>query len=87
MVTDAFDDGDLEIIRRVRQTIGPNIPIGVSFDLHANISAEITGLVNTITIYKTYPHLDMADTGARNLKLLVAELNGGIRLAFLPSIT
>ena len=36
MVTDAFDDGDLEIIRRVRQTIGPNIPIGVSFDLHAN---------------------------------------------------
>ena len=85
MVTDTFDDGDLEIIRRVRQTIGPNISIGVSFDLHANISAEITGLVDVITIYKTYPHLDMADTGARNFDLLVAELNGaGSRLAFLP---
>ena len=85
MVTDAFDDGDSEIIRRVRQTIGPNIPIGVSFDLHANISAEITDLVDAITIYKTYPHLDMVDTGARNFELLVAELNGaGFKLAFSP---
>lgn len=85
MVTDAFDDGDLEIIRLVREKIGPDVPIGVSFDLHANISAEITDLANIITIYKTYPHLDMADTGARNFELLVAELNGaGSKLAFAP---
>ena len=85
MVTDAFDDGDLEIIRRVRENIGLDVPIGVSFDLHANITAKITDLANIITIYKTYPHLDMADTGARNFDLLVAELNGsGSKLAFSP---
>jgi microcystin degradation protein MlrC len=39
MVTDAFDDGDLEIIKRVRQIIGPDVPLGISFDLHANISS------------------------------------------------
>jgi len=76
MVTDAFDDGDLEIIKRVRHTIGPDIPLGVSFDLHANISAEITELVDVVTIYKTYPHLDMADTGARNFEQLMSRLNG-----------
>ena len=77
--------GDLEIIRRVRQTIGPNIPIGVSLDLHANISAEITELVDAITIYKTYPHLDMADTGARNFDCLNAKLNGARSMvAFSP---
>ena len=85
MVTDAFDDGDLEIIKRVRQIIGPDVPLGISFDLHANISSQITDLVDAVTIYKTYPHLDMADTGARNFDLLIAQLNGaGSKLAFSP---
>ena len=85
MVTDAFDDGDLEIIKRVRQIIGPDVPLGMSFDLHANISSQITDIVDAVTIYKTYPHLDMADTGARNFDLLIAQLNGtGSKLAFSP---
>ena len=85
MVCDDYIDGDLEIIKRVRKFIGPHVPLGVSFDLHANISADTVNLIDVLTIYKTYPHLDMADTGVRNFDLLLRRLNGETaKLVHLP---
>ena len=65
MVTESLADGEGEILRRVRALIGPDVPLVISLDLHANISATMVELADYIAIFRTYPHLDMGETGAR----------------------
>jgi microcystin degradation protein MlrC len=76
MVTDQYDDGDGEIIHRVRSIVGPKTPIVVSLDLHANLSDEMFEITDAIVAYRTYPHVDMAETGRRAAELLTRIFNG-----------
>ena len=41
------------------------VPIAISLDNHANISLAMVELANAITVFRSYPHLDMDITGAR----------------------
>jgi microcystin degradation protein MlrC len=65
MVTDTLDDGEDEMLRRVRGVVGPDVPILVSLDLHANVSARMVQNANFISSYRTYPHTDWGESGAR----------------------
>ncbi len=65
MVTEAHDDGEGELLRRVREVVGPRAPIVVSLDLHANMTEAMFRQANLLVAYRTYPHIDMAETGAR----------------------
>ena len=65
MVTDDHDDGEGEILRRVRELIGPRVPLVASLDLHGNVTRAMLAHVDAMVGYRTYPHVDMADTGAR----------------------
>ena len=76
MVTESFSDGEGEVLRRAREIIGYNTPLVASLDLHANISADMVELADYLAIYRTYPHLDMAQTGARCVKILQRLLAG-----------
>lgn len=76
MVVEHFEDGEGELLRRVRQIIGPKLPLLVSLDLHANVTEAMVEHATVITIFRTYPHLDMATTGARACELLNTALAG-----------
>lgn len=65
MVTEHFEDGEGELLRRVRAAVGPKMPVVVSLDLHANVTAEMVVHSDALIAYRTYPHVDMAETGAR----------------------
>lgn len=82
MVTRAHPDAEAEILRRVREVTGPEFPIAVSLDLHGNMSRAFFDLATVVTVYRTYPHVDMADTGARAARLLEAALDGPVARAF-----
>lgn len=74
MVAEHFDDGEGEILRRVRQVIGDELPLVTSLDLHANVTPDMVHHADALIAYRTYPHVDMADTGraaARHLALLL----------------
>lgn len=74
MVTEHFDDGEGEILRRVRRMIGNDLPLVVSLDLHANVTPDMVEHADALIAYRTYPHVDMADTGraaAKHLALLL----------------
>jgi microcystin degradation protein MlrC len=71
MVTETYDDGEGEILRRVRSVVGPRVPVVVSLDLHANITQRMVDIADAISIYRTYPHVDMAETGARAAGMLL----------------
>ena len=76
MVAEHVDDGEGELLRRVREVVGPDLPLVVSLDLHANVTAEMVELSDCLDIYRTYPHVDMAATGRRCAQHLDALLNG-----------
>jgi microcystin degradation protein MlrC len=74
MVTEHLDDGEGEILARVREVIGKDLPMVVSLDLHANVTPEMVEHADALIAYRTYPHVDMAETGraaARHLALLL----------------
>lgn len=80
MVTESHDDGEGEMLRRVRALLGNDTPVVVSLDLHANITAAMVTHATSIAVFRTYPHLDMAETGGRCLGYLMAH-TGGFRPA------
>src|SRR5216684_2699354 len=65
MATQSHDDGEGELLRRVRSAIRPAAPILVSLDLHANVSPRMVELADFISSYRTYPHTDWGLAGAR----------------------
>ncbi|GAB5470907.1 MAG: M81 family metallopeptidase [Rhodospirillales bacterium] len=79
MVTEHLMDGEGELLRRLRAQVGADLPIAVSLDLHANVSAEMAGEADLLAIYRTYPHIDMAATGALTFDWLQRFLAGGLR--------
>jgi microcystin degradation protein MlrC len=75
MVTEHLDDGEGEILKRVREVIGNDLPLVVSLDLHANVTPQMVEHADALIAYRTYPHVDMADTGraaAKHLALLLS---------------
>jgi microcystin degradation protein MlrC len=76
MVVEKFEDGEGELLRRVRNITGPDMPVIISLDLHANITEAMVEHATAITIFRTYPHIDMAQTGARAVALMEAALTG-----------
>jgi microcystin degradation protein MlrC len=63
LVTEHLDDGEGEILARVRKVIGRDLPLVASLDLHANVTPEMLEQADALIAYRTYPHVDMADTG------------------------
>lgn len=74
MVAEHIDDGEGELIRRVRAIIGPDVPLVASYDLHANMTAACFAGADLNVAYRTYPHVDMANTGQRAWALLADML-------------
>jgi len=65
MVSEGFDDGEGEVLRRVRALIGRDIPLVASLDLHGNVTQLMVESADALVAYRTYPHIDMAETGRR----------------------
>ena len=65
MVCEHLEDGEGALLSRIRQQVGPDLPIFVSLDLHANVTPQMVEHATMIDIFRTYPHIDMGETGAR----------------------
>jgi len=79
MVTEHLDDGEGELLARVRRVVGDSVPVVCSLDLHANVTKKMVECADALVGYRTYPHVDMADTGARTAFLLSQRLEGMAR--------
>ncbi|NCV32613.1 MAG: hypothetical protein EBW05_06720 [Betaproteobacteria bacterium] len=70
MVTERHDDGEAELLRRLRQ-IAPGVPIAVALDMHCNLSNTMVQAADVLAGYQTYPHVDVYETGVRAAKPIV----------------
>ena len=78
MTAEDLDDGDAELLWRVRSVIG-STPLVCTFDLHGNLTDETLQPADIAIAYRTYPHVDAAETGARAADLVHRLLAGGKR--------
>ena len=62
MVAEDAPDGEGELLARIRQ-IAPSTPLIVALDLHANVTPRMAANCDVMVSYKTYPHIDMFETG------------------------
>ena len=78
MVSQEYPDGDGEICARVRQLLGPDIPIMTTPDLHGNISHKMIDNTTATVAYRMCPHLDTRERGLETASLMARTLRGEI---------
>lgn len=77
MVAEHVDDGEGALLRRVRAAVGPDVMIAAALDLHGNITQEMVDAADVLVGFRTYPHVDMAETGRRAAVQLDRLMVGG----------
>ena len=73
MVTEAHDDGEGELLRRIR-ALAPTLPVGVALDMHTNLFPAMYENAAVLAGYQTYTHVDMYGTGLRAGRPILAAL-------------
>ncbi|WP_165367901.1 M81 family metallopeptidase, partial [Phytoactinopolyspora endophytica] len=80
-VAENAPDADGEFTRRVREAVGGEVPIGVTVDMHANISRQMVDHADVVTVYQTNPHVDAAEQGLACARIVGATVRGEVRPA------
>src|SRR5262245_13754338 len=76
MVPEGLEDGEGDLLGAVRELVGPQVPVAVTLDFHANVSDAMVRHATLLHGYKTYPHVDMAERG-REATLRLADVASG----------
>ncbi len=79
MVTEHVDDGEGALLSLVRDRVGPVVPVGVTLDLHANVTDRMAALADVIVSYRTYPHVDAYEVGMEVAELIARTMDSEIR--------
>ncbi|MDF8364408.1 M81 family metallopeptidase, partial [Achromobacter anxifer] len=75
MAVQTTDDGEGDLLERVRAA-APGAPIAVALDLHGNVTQKMMDNADVVISFKTYPHIDMYETGEHAGRLLFAGIDG-----------
>lgn len=79
MVAEGYDDCEGDLIGRVRQIVGPAVPIGVELDLHCHFTEAMRSGADIIICYKEYPHTDSIDRLRELYRLTLLQAAGRIK--------
>ncbi len=69
-------DNDGTLAARVRELVGPGVPVVVTHDLHCSISDRMVGAVDALISYRTNPHVDHRERAAEAADLIRRMLAG-----------
>ena len=78
---EGVDDADGEVLSRVRQLVGPRVPVMAVHDLHCNISPVMEHSANVMVVERTYPHVDMAERAVHAAHIMARTVAGEVRPA------
>jgi len=75
MVAENCDDCEGDLLKSIRDIVGPDIPIGAGLDPHAHLTEKMINHADILTFMKEWPHIDALDvvTWAFNLIADYAE--------------
>ncbi len=79
MVSESVDDADGETLARVRDLLGPDVPIVLTLDMHGNVSPRMAELPDVLVAYRTYPHVDQRARGIEAAGIMADILSGTVQ--------
>src|SRR5271169_2481992 len=79
MVSDSHEDAEGEFLARLRHRLGPEVPVVVTLDLHANVTRRMAENTSALIAYRTYPHIDQYERAWQGAELLERAMQGEIR--------
>lgn len=79
MLTEETEDGEGLLLRELRRVTGPDLPIVVTLDFHANITEDMVELSTALITSRYYPHTDFYERGVEGAELLLSVLSGKVR--------
>ncbi len=79
MVSESHEDAEGEFLARLRGRLGPEVPVVVTLDLHANVTQRMSENANALIAYRTYPHIDQYERAWQGAELLERAMQGEIR--------
>ncbi|GIP34991.1 M81 family metallopeptidase [Paenibacillus sp. J2TS4] len=79
MVAQDCRDVEGELLRRIRDKTGRELPVAITLDLHANISPQMVDLADVIIGYDTYPHIDAYERAVEAALLLGRMLHSEVK--------
>lgn len=77
MVCEGEDDAEGALLALVRERLGPDVPVILTLDLHANVTDRMAALSNVVIAYRTYPHVDMGAIGREAAERLGGMMDRG----------
>ncbi|RRQ48092.1 M81 family peptidase [Maribacter algicola] len=72
-----LEDAEGDLIKRIREVVGPDVLISTSMDLHGNVSERLAKHSDLITCYRMAPHEDALESKERSIRLLLERLENG----------
>jgi microcystin degradation protein MlrC len=79
MVAHGYDDCEGDLLGRVRQRVGPGVPIGAELDPHCHLTEEMVEAADLLICYKEFPHTDFVERGEEVVELTLRAARGEIR--------
>jgi microcystin degradation protein MlrC len=79
MVSDSHEDAEGEFLASLRKRLGPDVPIVVTLDLHANVTQCVADNASALIAYRTYPHIDYYERAWQGAELLERAMRGEVR--------
>jgi microcystin degradation protein MlrC len=79
MVVASYEDGEGELLARLRNKLGPEVPIVVTLDLHANVTTQMADNASALIAFRTYPHVDQYERAWQGAELLERAMAGEVR--------
>src|SRR5262245_18258575 len=78
MVVDSYEDGEGELLARLRRILGPDVPVVVTLDLHANVTQQMADNASALIAFRTYPHVDQYERAWQGAELLERAMAGEV---------
>src|SRR5437763_5296729 len=79
MVVDSYEDGEGELLARLRRILGPDVPVVVTLDLHANVTEKMADNASALIAFRTYPHVDQYERAWQGAELLERTMRGEVK--------
>lgn len=76
MVAQGYDDCEGDLTQRVRELVGPTVPIGVELDLHCHLTQQLIDNADAVVTYKEYPHTDPPERAVELFQIIADAVAG-----------
>ncbi|MDP6380819.1 MAG: M81 family metallopeptidase, partial [Phycisphaerae bacterium] len=79
MLTETVDDPEGLLLSHVRDLLGPEVPVGMTLDHHANVTARMAEFADFFVAYRTHPHTDRFEVGVQAAELVRRMADEGLQ--------